>query len=142
TLPCASGANTVTLSMSAVSGGTVQLAAPTSTSPSASQTDTVTLNENQAAVISATDANGKSAQYWIRCLPHDFPAITVSRPHPGGPTPGWYLIGNNIVPPGGSSYAMILDANGTPVWYRFVSQAGGAVNVMPIAHDTLAYQNI
>lgn len=137
TLPCASGTNTVTISMSAVSGGTVQLTAPTNTPANGSQTDTVTLTENQAAVINATDAQGDSAQYWIRCLPHDFPGITAS-PHPaaGAPTPGWYLTGN--LGTSGSSYAEILDRNGTPVWYRRLA-AGVPINVTPVAQDTIAY---
>ena len=137
TLPCASGANTVSISMTAVSGGTVQLTAPTSTQPSASQTDPVTLNENQAAVINATDANGNSAQYWIRCLPHDFPGITVTaHPGAGSPTPGWYLTGN--LGSSGSSYAVILDRHGTPVWYKQLAQ-GVPINVTPVGKDTVAF---
>jgi len=46
--------------------------------------------------------------YSIRCLPHDFPPITVSGS--GTPTPGWYLLNS-------AAYAMVLDTNATPVWY-------------------------
>ena len=50
-------------------------------------------------------------QYWIRCLPADFPVITVTaHADAGAPTPGWYLVN-------GSNYAAVLDNNGTPVWY-------------------------
>jgi len=51
-------------------------------------------------------------EYFIRCLPHDFPAITTTRfPAFGEPTAGWYLLGSG-------PYAMVLDTNGTPLWYR------------------------
>ena len=130
---CAAGTNSLTLDMTATPGGTVGLIAPTTTTPSASQSTTVPLTPNQAAVIKATDAAGKSAEYWVRCLPPDFPALTVT-PHPenGNATPGWYLLGNNIVPSGGTTYAMILDTNGTPVWYKRTSPAP-ALNVTPTA---------
>src|SRR5207244_2933483 len=100
-LRCAAGTNSVTFTMSAVPGGTVALVAPTTTQPSASQTTTVALDENQAAVVEATDANGAAARYWVRCLPNDFPPLTAtSHPAAGTPTPGWYLVGNNITPSG------------------------------------------
>ena len=107
--------------MTAEAGGTVQLTAPTTTAPSASQSPTVGLAPNQAAVIHATNAAGASNDYWVRCLPPDFPTLdTTKHPENGDPTPGWYLLGNNILPQGGTTngYAMILDTNGTPVWYK------------------------
>jgi arylsulfotransferase ASST len=124
--------------MSAVPGGTVALVAPTTTQPSPSQTATVALNENQAAVVEAREAGGAAARYWIRCLPNDFPPITAA-PHPavGTPTPGWYLVGNNFVPAGTRSYAIILDSRGTPVWYK--RSALNALNVTPLGHDSLAF---
>ena len=59
---------------------------------------------------------GQSATYSIRCLPADFPVLTVDRP--GSPTPGWYLttLGWNVA--GSSSFAAILDNRGVPVWYK------------------------
>jgi len=47
--------------------------------------------------------------YNIRCLPPDFPTITV-KTSGVGPTPGYYLVNS-------SSYAIVLDTNGTPIWY-------------------------
>lgn len=135
---CAAGTNSITLDMTATPGGTVGLTAPTATTPSASQSATVPLTPNQAAVIKATDASGRSAEYWIRCLPPDFPAMTVAtHPENGSATPGWYLLGNNILSPGTASYAMILDANGTPVWYKRSSPAP-ALNVTPTVKDRVA----
>jgi hypothetical protein len=139
-LRCAQGSNSVTFTMSAVPGGTVALVAPTTTQPSQSQTATVSLNENQAAVVEASNAGGATARYWIRCLPHDFPPLAAT-PHPaaGTPSPGWYLVGNNITPAGTPSYAMILDSHGTPVWYKRAALA--ALNITPLGHDSVAFMS-
>ncbi len=136
---CTAGTNSLTLEMSAAPGGSVGLIAPVTTAPSSSQTTTVPLTPNQAAVVKASNAAGGIAEYWIRCLPPDFPALTVT-PHPenGSATPGWYVLGNNILPSGATSYAMILDANGTPVWYKRSSPAP-ATNVTPTQKDTVAF---
>jgi hypothetical protein len=135
---CGSGTNSVTFDMAAIPGGTVALTAPTATSPAPSASVTVDLTPNQAAVVRATDAQGAAAAYWIRCLPPDFPELTVEHhPGAGSPTPGYYLLGNNILPSGGTSYAMILDTNGTPVWYKRSSPP--AVNVTPTRRDNVAF---
>ena len=112
---CAAGSNSLTIVMGAKSGGKAGLVAPIVTKPKPSRIDTVNLVESEAAVVAATDGQGGRSQYWIRCLPHDFPQINVT-PHTqaGTPTPGWYLLGSIGAPVG---YAMILDTNGTPVWY-------------------------
>jgi len=87
--------------------------------------------------IRATDIRGQSADYWIRCLPHDFPALNISKhPENGAPTPGWYLTGN-LATATAASYAMILDTNGTPVWYKHAS--GSASDVTPLGHNALAF---
>ena len=76
-------------------------------------------------------------QAYIRCLPHDFPAIAVT-PHPdaGAPTPGWYLVDNG-------GFAIVLDTHGTPVWYRRGTQvfdvdspAAGTISFMPDSQGT------
>ncbi len=64
----------------------------------------VDLIEDQELVVGGT--------YWVRCLPPDFPTITVVKhPDVGAPTPGYYLLNS-------STYAMVLDTNGTPLWYE------------------------
>ena len=64
----------------------------------------VQLVENQELSVGGT--------YWVRCLPADFPTITVAtHPEAGAPTPGYYLLS-------GQTYAMVLDTNGTPLWYQ------------------------
>ncbi len=135
-VPCATGTNTLTLTIGAITGGTVALVDP-ATTPSRQQTDTVNLVENQAVTIHAADGRGHSADYWIRCLPHDFPPLNITRhPENGAPTPGWYLTSNVFAPPGGS-FAMILDSNGTPVWYK--RAVGAATNITPLGKNTVAY---
>ena len=88
-------------------------------------------------MVQATGLSGVSERYWIRCLPHDFPMLTAT-PHPevGTPTPGWYLMGNPFAAPGSASFAMITDANGTPVWYH--RGTSGAVAVEPFPDMTVA----
>jgi hypothetical protein len=69
-------------------------------------------------------------KYWIRCLPPDFPPITVTRTTAdGGPTPGFYRLNN-------ATYAIVLDTNGTPVWYT----RGAAVsNVDSVVPNTISF---
>jgi len=119
---CAPGRNRVTLTVAAGPKGAVA-------------TTTVTLVEDQAAVLAGA---GPGGPYWIRCLPHDFPVLAVQEP--GRPPPGWYLTGN-LTPSAGhtsGTYAMVLDPNGTPVWYRALPS--GAFDVEPAGRDVLAYR--
>ncbi len=70
----------------------------------------------EAIVATYSSPSGANAEYWVRCVPPDFPRVTVTR---SGPTaPGWYLVANAAFarPPG--EFAIILDSNGVPVWYR------------------------
>jgi hypothetical protein len=137
TLRCVAGPNSIGLTATAVAGGTVRLVAPTTTPAAPSLATTLSLSPNQAAVIEAVDAHGASVQTWIRCLPPDFPAITLT-PHAdaGQATRGWYVLGNNYAPAGTSTYAMVLDEHGTPVWYKHGYPT--ATNVTAVSPNTLA----
>lgn len=134
---CQASANQITFTLVAKPPGSIQVGYQNGSTA----TVTVGLAESQAAVVQATDANNpaQQVQYWIRCLPHDFPQMNVSKP--GTPSPGWYLTGTIVPGPGNSSstYAMILDENGTPVWYQ--SAPGGAINVelLPYSKNTIAW---
>ena len=75
---CSTGTNTLTLGMTAIAGGAVSLSAPFTTSWAPSASVPVSLTEDQAAVVLAQDATGFTQQYWIRCLPHDFPLVAPS----------------------------------------------------------------
>jgi len=115
---CAAGANTLSLAFTAAPGSTAALISP-STAPMSSSPVAVQLLPDQAAVIETTDGFDASQEYWIRCLPPDFPTIIVTAyPRAGAPSAGWYLVADTLVPAGQSGFAMILDALGTPVWYR------------------------
>ncbi len=88
-------------------------------------TTAVTLVEDQAYVV---------GDYWVRCLPSDFPRITVTtHADVGAPTPGYYLVDD-------ARYAIALDTNGTPVWYArgtniadVDSLAQNQISLMPAA---------
>jgi hypothetical protein len=116
TVRCAAGTNILTVSMTASSGATSLLFQP---SPSASlpqQTLSVSVTESQAVVAAATNG-AATVEYWVRCLPHDFPLLQwTPRPEAGAPTPGYYLIGTDE-PTTSGCYAIVLDPNGVPVWY-------------------------
>ncbi len=101
---CASGNNPLTLTVSDAK------AAPTSTS--------LNLLDDQSVVV--------AGQYWIRCLPPDFPAITVSQA--GTPTPGYYLVNS-------ATFGAVFDTNGVPVWY---ARGSSVVNVSSPATDTIS----
>ena len=150
-LRCHSGINTIQLTLSAASAGKIAVGK----NRGASITIEENLVENQALIVSgparpgSSEASGRAqaghsdssqawghAQYWIRCLPHDFPELSVTRV--GNPLPGWYLTGNLNSAAGSGTYAMVLDVNGTPVWYR--KSAGiGVQNVTPLGHGSIAW---
>lgn len=148
---CQAGTNAIHVELTAVPGGTLHIG------PSRGSTVSIDedLLENQALVISApwshslaqasgaehtddekADESRGRTEYWIRCLPHDFPALSVTRP--GNPPPGWYLTGNVTAALGSSTYAMVLDNNGTPVWFRKTSGIG-AIDVTPLPSNTIAW---
>jgi hypothetical protein len=108
--------------MKASPGSRSLLIRPTASPSRHEQTLAVTAYENQAVVAAATDGKA-SVEYWVRCLPHDFPQITWT-PHAeaGAPTAGYYLLGTALPPFGASTYAFMLDRHGVPVWY---TQQGG-----------------
>jgi hypothetical protein len=132
---CAAGANATVVRAAAPPGLTVSMLQPQAVS--LSQPAPVSLAPNEAVVVEATSGDGGVDDYWIRCLPPDFPQIAVARY--GKTTPGWYVTGNTSVASGEAGYAMVLDGNGTPVWYRATAfgTTPGLVDV--ITHDTIAY---
>jgi len=136
---CSPGTNTLTLGMTAIDGGAVSLSTPSTTTWAPAASVPVALAEDQAAVVLARDATGFTQQYWIRCLPHDFPLLTaLPYPAAGSPTPGWYFIGNLFVAAGSGPFAMIVDVNGTPIWYhRLPSSQANPTIVEPLPDSTV-----
>jgi hypothetical protein len=138
---CAAGSNAVTVSMTASAGSSshVSLGAPSAQGTSlAQQTVSLTVEENQAIVVTATDAKA-STQYWIRCLPSDFPPLQWTPHDAGVPPPGYYLVGGILPPLVGTAYAMILDRNGVPVWYQRAPAGFGASTVDSPAKNTVIF---
>jgi hypothetical protein len=136
---CKAGTNTLRVVASAIDGASVRLLRPTTTVAASSQNQQVDLLEDQAIVLEVA-AGDSSNQYWVRCLPHDFPTVTVTaHPSAGEPTPGWYVFGNESLASNESSFAMVVDRYGTPVWYRRVSTSLGVLNVAVLATDAVSY---
>jgi len=131
---CSAGINTIQVTLTAVPGTAITVGARSGNGISMQES----LLENQALVISAPDPSGNGGtpiQYWIRCLPHDFPQLTVTKPRE--PPAGWYLTGNISLARTGA-YAMVLDDNGTPVWYQRVP-GQFASNTTLLADGTIAW---
>jgi hypothetical protein len=129
-LRCGSSRGRIEATLTATSGASLRVG-----SQSGSEVHiTTSLVENQALVVDAPSPSGEGrSSYWIRCLPADFPVIRTKTF--SDPSPGWYVTGNIT---GNAPYAMILDRNGTPVWYqRVASQA--AVDVTPLGRNTVAW---
>jgi hypothetical protein len=127
---CAEGSNALTVSMVASAGATSALVQPAPSSFASEQTLPVTVTANEAIVAVATDGK-TTTEYWVRCLPSDFPPLQWS-PHPeaGVPSPGYYLVGTIVTPsPDAGGVAMILDRNGVPVWYWRAPPGFGASTV-------------
>jgi arylsulfotransferase ASST len=134
--PCKAGPNAATITATAAPGVTVSLVRP-ATAPIAPSIG-VELIENDLAVVEATSTDGSKADYYLRCLPHDFPTLVPLR-H-ASTTPGWYLLGNTILGQGDAGYAMVLDNNGTPIWYRSTSIGAGYVTA--VNQDTIAWMAV
>jgi len=134
---CAAGANPLTVAMTASASAASVLKQPFASKPAPTQTVAVTAMENQALVAAATDGV-TTTSYWVRCLPHDFPTLHMTR-HPGnGPPPGYYLVGNFLPVVGQGSYAMVLDGNGVPVWY-FLGASGGMGDVDQVVSGAVSF---
>ncbi len=120
---CATGSNAASVSIAASPGADSALVQPTATPPLPSQTVSIVVNENQA-IVAVASKGAVQTEYWVRCLPSDFPVVQWD-PHPeaGAPVPGYYLIGN-FAGSGAGAYAFILDGNGVPVWYYRAASSG------------------
>ena len=95
----------------------------------AEQQTPVTLDENEALVATAT-LGTSSQEYWIRCVPPNFPKVQWTT-HPTGCTrrPGYYLIGTMT---GGKGFAIVFDTNGAPVWYADPGHANPELEVYDV----------
>lgn len=131
---CAAGRNATDVSVSAAHDVTVAMTQPKKVS--LAHPASLTLAENDAVVVQAI-TQGVEADYWVRCLPHDFPQISARRYV--STTPGYYLTGNTQPGKNEGSYAMVLDDNGTPVWYRDMPAGDTVGLVTAVGPDEIAY---
>jgi arylsulfotransferase ASST len=133
---CGAGMNALTVSMEASPGARSLLTQPVPSAALPKQTLSLTVNEGQAIVAAATDGTA-TEEYWVRCLPHDFPPLQMNlHPEAGVPTPGYYLIGNAITR-NGAGYAMVLDSRGVPVWYYRTAEI--VFNVDSVIPGTISF---
>jgi hypothetical protein len=144
TTRCATGTNVMTVHAAGRSGAIVSVAESSAIPPAPTPVSDVTLGlaENQALVIRAGRSAGPMEQYWVRCLPHDFPVISTTGTETG--SPGWYLTEDSFpaVPPPAdqSRYVMILDNHSTPVWYHRVDNP--AIDLKRLSDGSLAWVNL
>lgn len=138
---CATGANPMTVRATAAPGATVSIAPATQPAPmpvTGTAVASLTLAENDAFVVRAAGPGQPPQEYWVRCLPHDFPPIRMVRSDVA--RPGWYLT-EDFYPSLGTSpygyFVMILDERGVPVWYRRVARS--SVNLSRLTNGTLAW---
>ncbi|MGE0867900.1 MAG: arylsulfotransferase family protein [Kofleriaceae bacterium] len=138
TLPCVAGPNAISVHALSDEGATVRLLAPIETSEAEEATHDLVLDENEAIVVQVEGV--ATNEYWVRCLPHDFPQLRVSNDTVAvTPSRGWYLVGNVApVKDGGTAFAMVLDERGTPVWYRR-SPNGSAIDVTLLERNVIAF---
>jgi hypothetical protein len=118
---CVEGPNPLSIAMQASRGASSLLVGPEVSPSLPAQTVSLNVNENQAVVAAAIKGSA-TTEYWVRCLPHDMPAMRMT-PHPeaGTPPPGYYLVGTFLIgdweAAGVAGYAMVLNGDGVPVWY-------------------------
>ncbi len=139
---CAAGTNEVTVTMTAAPGETVGLLEPKVTHAGVAETEALGLREGQALVVGVTgaSADGGVDEYWVRCLPHDFPLLHMTaHPEAGVPSPGYYLFGDVVQAAGEGGYAMAIDQNGVPVWYEPTDNGLGAAVVDSLVPGTIAF---
>ena len=140
---CASGPNPLQVHAEGAPGTTVSIAGSTEPAPlraAATADRTLTLNENDAVVVRAGLEGGAVEEYWVRCLPHDFPAIVVTTTQ--APNPGWYLMDAAFPTSAGdqSRFLLILDERGVPVWYRRVPNP--SIDFTRLSNGTLAWTKL
>ncbi len=136
---CPAATNPVVVTMTAAPGSTVALMQPETTPPAVENRVSVTVDAGAAIVVDVTSEGG-TEQYWVRCLPPEFPAMDW-QPHveAGAPTPGYYLIGSAVPPMTAGGYAMVLDGNGVPVWFQEPAVGGGVYDVESLLPGTISF---
>ncbi len=140
---CTAGTNKLTVSMTASDGATSLLVQPPGDASAPQQTLSVSVSESKALIAAATDGTAIN-EYWVRCLPHDFPLLRWT-PHvdAGTRSPGYYLLGT--AEPTSGCYSIVLDGNGVPVWYLpsvMASDGWCVFNVDNIVRGAITFDSV
>jgi Arylsulfotransferase (ASST) len=126
-LHCTSATNPITFTATAMPGTTLTIDGVASGTDA---TGSKSLALNAALVVKVG-----TEEYWVRCLPPDFPMLKVVKT--GSVAPGYYLMENGVA--GGSGrFVMMLDTNGVPVWYRRVP---ASIDFKLLPDGNLAWMN-
>jgi hypothetical protein len=137
---CPAAMNTLRVSMTPSCGAEGRLSQPQAHPASGARQTISPLDvfENQAIV--ATAQKGPTAvEYWVRCLPPDFPDLQLdTHPEAGAPTPGYYLVGNFTSAGASGGYAMVLNGDGVPVWY-YHEISGGVSDVDDLVDGGISF---
>jgi len=73
-------------------------------------------------------------------LPANFPSLTVTTNYPPGVSDGYVFLANNLTPTNVGYYVMIVTNDGTPIWYRELTNAGWDLKVLPNGYLHYAQQ--
>lgn len=138
-IPCSAGNNTLTFRATAATGARARWRTPAGRELLDGEAALMVVPEDSAVIVDVEGGGGATSEYWIRCLPGDFPALDVRRP--GAVNAGWYLLGNPSFDNGETGYVMILDEHGTPVWYRRVGDEGAGL-LTAIGKNRVGYSKI
>jgi hypothetical protein len=82
--------------------------------------DGVPLDAGQEFSVEVTQG-ATTKDYFVRCLPPDFPTWTVDRP--GTPQAEYYVVAPSLAGGSQTRYLTIYDTNGVPIWW--ISTASG-----------------
>jgi hypothetical protein len=136
---CAAGENALSVTVAGADGATTSLTAPITRGPAAEQTVMLSMAPDEA-VVAVASAGGASCEYWVRCLPPDFPKLQLTaHPEAGAPPPGYYLLGDTYVAMGERGYAIVMDLHGVPVWYGRSRNGQGTKTIQLLDSNTIAY---
>jgi hypothetical protein len=94
----------------------------------------VSLSAGRGFRITSTAPGNKTATYYVRCLPADFPQWTFQRS--GQPQAEWYAVA-----PIGTSYGALFDQNGVPIWW-IPTTGGGAGDFKLLPNGNVAWERL
>jgi hypothetical protein len=140
---CGAGASALTVTAVASVGATASAALNTEP-PAGTGVDVTAMlsaSANDAVVVAAWSGTAHS-DYWVRCLPQNFPELSwTTFPDAGARTPGYYLLGNALLVDDGG-YALMLDTNGVPVWYHPVASPLAVSDVDSVVPGAVSFDPI